>query len=72
MKNIIFDILKVVFRKQFIAFCLSNFPLQLTNQYEKFYLIKIKKGKIRQLRLYDKNFKRIHAGSENQFLKYSK
>lgn len=64
MKNKIFNIFKKYFIEQIKAYALSNFPLQQTTQVtqlvEKFELIKVKKGKIRQLRLYDENHRRIH------------
>lgn len=60
MKNKIFNLFKKYFIEQIKAYALSNFPLQLTTQFEKYTLIKVKKGKIRQWRLYDKNHKRMH------------
>lgn len=64
MKNKIFNIFQKYFIEQIKAYALSNFPLQQTTQVtqltQKFELIKIKKGKIRELRLYDENHRRIH------------
>lgn len=64
MKNKIFNLFKGLFVEQIKAFALSNFPLQHTTQVtqliEKFELIKVKKGNIRQVRLYDENHRRIH------------
>lgn len=68
MKNKIFNIFKGLFVEQIKAFALSNFPLQHTTQVrvdvtqiiEKFELIKVKKGNIREVRLYDENHRRIH------------
>lgn len=64
MKNKIFDLFKEYFIEQIKAYCLSNFPLQhttqITQKVEKYELVKVKKGKIRQTRLYDENHRRIH------------
>lgn len=60
MKNSIFNLFKTIFRKQLVAFCLKNFPLQLTTKTLKHKLILVKKGKIRQWRMYDENHIRIH------------
>ena len=64
MKNKIFNIFQKYFIEQIKAYALSNFPLQQTTQVtqlvEKLELIKVKKGKIRQVRLYDENHARIH------------
>lgn len=60
MKNKIFNLFKGLFVEQIKAFALSNFPLQQTTQIEKYTLIKVKKGKLRQWRLYDKEHKRMH------------
>lgn len=59
MKNKIFNIFQKYFIEQIKAYALSNFPLQQTTQIEKYTLIKVKKGKIRQWRLYDKNHLRM-------------
>lgn len=60
MKNLIFNIFKNYFIKQIRAFALSKFPLQVTTKTATYSLIKVKKGKIRQLRLYDNSHNRIH------------
>ncbi|CAM3968029.1 hypothetical protein FLCU109888_11475 [Flavobacterium cucumis] len=59
MKNKIFNFFKELFIEQIKAFALSNFPLQVTNQTKTFHLIKIKKGRIREIRVYDINHKRV-------------
>ena len=62
MKNKIFKFLKNQFRVQLISFCIENFPLQITTEKMIFNhkLILIKKGKIREWRMYDSNHKRIY------------
>lgn len=64
MKNKIFNLFKEYFIEQIKAFALSNFPLQHTTQVteikHEFFIIKIKKGKIRETRIYsDKSLKQI-------------
>lgn len=56
-----------LFKKQLIAFCLKNFPLQLTTKTVKHKLILVKKGKIRQWRMYDENHNRIYNFKVNPF-----
>ncbi|WP_445721036.1 hypothetical protein [Flavobacterium sp.] len=62
MKNKIFNFLKKHFRVQLISFCIENFPLNITT--EKMILehkiVLVKKGKIREWRMYDSNHKRIY------------
>jgi hypothetical protein len=55
MKNLIFHIFKNYFIEQIMKYCKQN-----VSMLDKYYLIKIKKGKIRETRLYDENHNRIH------------
>ena len=60
MKKKLFNLFKLFFRKQIIDWIVKNYPLQVTTKTATYSLIKIKKGKIRQLRLYDNSHNRIH------------
>lgn len=54
MKNLIFYIFKNYFIEQIMKYSKNNVSVL-----DKYYLIKIKKGKIRETRLYDQNHSRI-------------
>lgn len=65
MKKKLFNLFIRIFSNQLLDnYLIKNYPLQRTTKtttvLEKFQLIKVKKGKIRQLRLYDNYHNRIH------------
>jgi len=62
MKNKIFNFLKKHFRVQLISFCIENFPLQITTEKMilKHKVVLVKKGKIKEWRMYDSNHNRVY------------
>ena len=62
MKNRLFNLFKDFFKDQIIAYLLNDFPKQLTTEtrFENYRLIAVKRGKIRETRLFNSNHERIH------------
>ena len=52
--------MKKLFKKLITPFVLNNFPFKITTHVENFKRVLVKKGKIKEWRIFDSNGKRIY------------